>query len=313
MSGERAVAAASGRFDLWQRVYSRGIGYVFLLPTLAFLVVFSYYPAFSALWHAFYNWDGAFVRGFVGLKNFVDIVRDPIIHLGIRNVVILWIAGLIKVLTFPLLTAELIFSLRSQRAAYWYRTLFIVPMVIPGIVIILLWQYIYDPQLGLLNRLLAAAGWRDVMPPGGWLGNMEGALAAIIGIGFPWAGGLSMLIYLAGLQSISGEVIEAAQLDGAIGLRRVVHIDIPLIMGQIKLMIILTTIGVLESFEVLLILTEGGPNNATMTPALWMFMKGFRFQQFGYASAVGVMIFLVVLGLTYVNTRYIRSSIEYEA
>jgi raffinose/stachyose/melibiose transport system permease protein len=309
----KATSTRTERLTLGQRLLNKSIPYVFILPTFIFLLTFSYYPAFSALWHSFYDWDGAFVNEFVGINNFIAIIKDPVIHVSVRNVIVLWILNLFKVLFFPLLTAELIFNLRSTRAAYWFRTLFIIPMVIPGIVTILLWQYIYNPQFGLLNFLLAAVGLKNVMPAGGWLGNTMTALPAIVGIGFPWCGGLAMLIYLAGLQSISGEVLEAAALDGAVGLARVWRIDIPLITGQLKLMIILTTIGALESFETMLILTEGGPSNATMTPALWMFMKGFRFQQFGYASAVGVAIFIVVLALTYLNTKYIRSSIEYEA
>jgi len=132
-------------------------------------------------------------------------------------------------------------------------------------------------------------------------------------MGFPFAGGINILIYYAGLAGISESVHEAAELDGAKGLYKFLKVDVPLVMSQIKLLTILTVIGTVQSFETLFIMTKGGPGFRTMVPGLWMYMNAFSFQRMGYACAIGVILFLLILGLTVLNLRYFRSSEDLRA
>jgi ABC-type sugar transport system permease subunit len=178
--------------------------------------------------------------------------------------------------------------------------------VAPLVVVILLWKFIYDPSVGLLNTLLGAVGLSALQHA--WLGEFGTALPALMFIGFPFASGTSVLIYLAGLMNIPSEVMEAASLDGATGVRRILHVDLPLLMGQVKLFIVLGIIGGVQAFEIPLILTQGGPGWATEVPGLRMYQVAFEDNRFGYASAIGFVLFLVVLLLTFITFRFIRSS-----
>lgn len=273
-----------------------------LLPTLSLLLVFNYLPAASGLYRAFTRWESGQNPQWVGVANFAAMAQDEFLRLSVGNQLILLLAGLLKTLAMPLLVAELLMALRSPRWQYALRTAFIVPMVVPGLVSVLLWQFIYDPSVGLLNELLRAIGlegWTRA-----WLGDGRTALAAIVGIGFPWAGGLALLIYLAGLNNIAGEVWEAAALDGAGAWKRVLHIDLPLLLPQIRLLVVLTVIGTLQDFGSILILTGGGPGLATHVPALHMYFEAFRFGHMGYAAAIGLALFVVILALSLLNARW---------
>jgi raffinose/stachyose/melibiose transport system permease protein len=153
--------------------------------------------------------------------------------------------------------------------------------------------------VGLFNQALELVGRQDWTRA--WLGESRTALLAIAGIGFPWAGGLALLIYLAGLTQISADVWDASALDGATGWRRVLHVDLPLLRPQIHLLATLTVIGTLQDFGSILILTAGGPGLATHVPALHMYFQAFRFGHFGYAAAIGLALFLVIFTLSALN------------
>jgi len=140
-----------------------------------------------------------------------------------------------------------------------------------------------------------------------WLSTPKTALWSYIFIGFPWASVTSMLIYLAGLQNIPQDVLDASKLDGAGTWRRILTIDLPLIRGQIKLFAVLTIIETFQRYVFIYILTEGGPANATMVPGVYLFLKAFQSYRLGYASAVGLIMFLFILVLTLINNFLLKS------
>lgn len=212
-------------------------------------------------------------------------------------------------LTLPLLVALLIFRLRARRPAYWYRTLLVLPLVVPSIVTYLVWRWFYSYE-GLANILLRWLGRPDAARA--WLGEPDLALYGLMFVGFPWAGGLAMLIYLAGLQQIPSETIEAAVVDGVGTWSRFRHIELPLILGQVRLLLVLNLIGSLQQFTLPLVMTSGGPGWATMVPGLRMYHVATGEYRYGYASAIGVALFVVILMLTYLNQRYLRASTDYD-
>ena len=283
--------------------------YLFLLPTFAFLIVFTYYPIASALVHSLYRWDGVHAQ-FIGFQNFREMFTvDRAFAIAVPNVLKLTAFRVIIALTVPLLAAEVIFGLKSQRIAYFWRVLLVVPMVVPWIVLILVWLFVYDPQMGILNTTLKAIGlgsWTRL-----WLGDMRIALWCIAFYGFPWVSGLNLLIYLAGLDAISPELFDAAAIDGASKIRRVLHVDIPMIMGQLKLIFIMTIITQLQNFQDVLIFTNGGPGQSTFVPGLVLYHSAFYYSKMGYASAIGVFLFVVIFILTAINMKFVQSSIEY--
>ncbi|MGB9682731.1 MAG: carbohydrate ABC transporter permease [bacterium] len=286
--------------------------YLFVIPTFILLCIFNYYPAFSGLYRSLFDWAVGGQAKFIGLKNFIEILTDTNFQISVINVIKLTIWNvLVPSLIIPILVAEMIFNLHSPRAKYIYRVLVISPMVIPSIVILLIWQFIYDADYGLLNAILKNVGLGYLARS--WLGDPNTALYAIMAIGFPWIGGTTVLIYLAGLMNIPSSIFDAALLDGVIGLKRFFNIDLPLITGQIKLCIILSLIGTIQGYGTMLVLTGGGPGVATLVPGLYMYQAAFNFGRMGFASAVGVILFLVILWLTILNMKYISSPAEYEA
>ena len=282
--------------------------YLFLAPTFLFLIVFNYVPAFSGLYHAFTEWETGSAARWIGLRNFQQIAHDEFLRLSIVNQIILLAAGLVKTLVFPLIAAEMLFHLQSKRMQYALRTALLIPMVVPGMVGVLLWGFIYDPNIGLINNVLTEIGLKSLTRA--WLGDWHTALPAVIGVGFPWVSGLALLIYLAGLIAIPRDVLDSSAVDGASSWRRIWSIDLPLVRGQMRLLAALTIIGTLQDFGSLLVLTGGGPGLATHVPALHMYFQAFRFGHYGYASAIGFVLFLTILIFTVTNMRFARSAVE---
>jgi raffinose/stachyose/melibiose transport system permease protein len=279
-----------------------------MLPTYLLVLVFAYQPAVSALYHSFYWWNGI-KQYWVGLANFVEFVKDQYFYNSVLNMVKLTAFELATRLTIPLLVATMIFRVRNKRVAYWYQVLMVIPMVVPGIVSMLIWRWFFSYD-GLINIVLKALGQADAVRA--WFGETSVALYALMFVGFPWAGGLAMLIYLAGLQQIPLETVEAAIIDGVGTFSRFFYIELPLVLGQVKLLLILNLIGGIQQFILPLVMTGGGPGWATMVPGLRMYFVLTNEFRYGYASAIGVALFLVILVLTYINQRYLRSSTEYE-
>ncbi|MGI6379467.1 MAG: carbohydrate ABC transporter permease [Anaerolineae bacterium] len=290
------------------RMRRRSFCYLFLLPTFVLLAMFNYWPALSALYHSFFQWNGANFKEWYGIQNFIQIFQDSVMRTAFKNMFIISGFGLVISITFPLAAAALIFHLQDLKFAYFYRVMYVVPMVVPGMVTLMIWRFIYNPQVGLLNALLEAIG----LPTRIWLGDFQYALYALIFIGFPWVAGTSMLIYLAGLQGIEPSLLDAAAIDGASGLKRFWYLELPLVASQIKLIVILTLIGAIQGFQGPLVMTGGGPGTTTMVPGLWLYKNAMNYNKMGYACAIGTFLFIVTMGLTFINLRFVQSSAEFE-
>jgi ABC-type sugar transport system permease subunit len=247
---------------------------------------------------------------------------DRVLWNGAFVIAILVVANLFKMLP-SIATAVVIHRLKSDRANYWYRVLFVVPMIIPGMVNLLIWKFFFEPDkvfnlilhrtgiLGLLVRLDGWLDWGGVFQAGispAWLNDTNLVLPAIIVWGFPWVGVVGVLIYLAGLQSIDASVYEAADLDGAGAFQKFLHIELPLILTQVRINLVLMIIGTLQMYGFILVLfgPEGGPNGKLMVPGLYMFRSAFTERYAGYACAIGIIIFVFILLLTELNNRFVR-------
>jgi len=248
---------------------------------------------------------------------------DWLLWKSFNLIIILIVANLLKM--WPsIFAAVCIHRLRSERWQYLYRVLFVIPMIIPQMVGLLIWKFFYDPNVGILNRLLTWSHldsllvWLDkwVLHLGvfvdpfkpAWLGHPDLIIPALLFWGFPWVGVVGVLIYLAGLQNIGQDVYEAADIDGVSSWGKFTRIELPLIMTQVRLNLVLMIIGTLQSygFQLVLLGAEGGPQNKGLTPGLYMFFEAFQNQNYGYACAIGLMLFFIILFLTVVNQRYVR-------
>ena len=282
--------------------------YALLSPIFILLIIFVYYPPILGLVRAFYRWRPGVPATFVGLDNFITYFTYAETPHELINIVILMVFGLFAGIVMPFIMAEMIFFVRSPALKELYRLLVIIPMLVPGIVTVLLWQKLYDPYLGPINDLLRAMGLEEYAL--NWLGEPATAIYAIICVGFPWVWGVGTLIYLGGLGQISQSVYEAAALDGCTGVHRVLRIDLPLVLGQVRLLAILAVINAITAFQNILVLTNGGPGFATMVPGLTMFNSAFRAQKFGYSSAIGLILFVVAMSGTLIINRGIRPTNE---
>jgi ABC-type sugar transport system permease subunit len=300
---------------VWREIVRNRAAYFLLFPAFALLLVFTYAPAGLALVMSFLDWRPGVDSQFVGLRNFARILADPLFWTAWRNTIAVAAFSLTIPFIIPFIVAEAIFNLRSKTAQNAYRVLIVVPIIVPTTVILLVWKYIYAYPAGGLNSVLRAIGLNDWARP--FLGDSDTALIAILMIGFPFMIGIAPLIYLAGLMNISSEVLDSSQIDGASTLRRIISIDIPHVLGQFRLMLILTIIAVLQAFGSQLVLTMGGPAGSTMVPGLYLYAQAFGIDRFskintslGQAAAMGLILFVVIIGLSILANRYRREDHE---
>lgn len=284
--------------------YMYAVAYLFVLPALAFNIIFDWFPMLQGIVMSFYKWDGFKTPKFIGLQNFEQILKDTVFWVSVSNMLFFFFFSLI--LMIPTIAASIIlFRIGSKKAQYIYRVLFCIPMVIPFLVVILVWQFMYNPQYGFFNQFLTAVGWGEHQLT--WLGDPNLAKWCILFIGFPWVSTNAALIYLGGLQNIDESIWEAAELDGITPLKKLFYFELPLIKGQFKLNLIGTLVGGITGYTVQMVLTRGGPGFETLVPGLYMYNKAFGSKQYGYASAVGLILFIISAIISLVTLRYLRS------
>lgn len=252
---------------------------------------------------AFTQWDGFNPQKWIGFQNFQRLFQDQIFISSLWHVLIWSLIGIPLAIVPPFIAAALLFRLKSLRMQYLYRTLFALTMVLPPVVSILIWQEFYAHS-GVLNLLLAKIGLGRLAHD--WIADPNTALGAVILRGFPWVIPFNLLIYYAGLQSIPSELFDAAAVDGATSLRRLWSVEIPMVMAQIKLLLILSIVGVTQDLLTPLLMTGGGPNTSTTTPVLYMYESAISYDQYGYGMAIAFLIFTVVMILSIVNMKYFR-------
>ncbi len=281
--------------------------YLLIAVPLLLVLLFSYYPIYNGFVHIFYRWNGDTVEEFIGLGNIIRVLNDTTLLNSFGVVLIFVIANVVK-MVLPIITAVILHHVINDRAGYVYRVLFVIPMIIPAMVGILIWKYFYEPNNGVLNGILRACNFLSGTDSIQWLSDERLVLPALIFMGFPWVGAFGVLIYLAGLQSIPEDVYEAAEVDGAGPLTIFFKIELPLIMTQIRINLVLMTIGTLQAWEhiYLFVGINGGPNGIATVPGLRIFRDAFAEGLFGYGCAIGFVIFVVTLALTFVNNKFVK-------
>lgn len=297
-------ASTSFLTPVWKARYF----YLALLPAVLLLIVFEWYPAMSAMYNSLFRWNGGNQHTYIGLENYQRLMDDRAFIESLKNVGLFVAFRAVAQTVLPFIAAELIINLRNKFWAERWKVIFVVPMVAPYLLMLLLWRFIYSPQLGLLNQTLEAAGLGDWSRA--WLSDPDTAIWALALVRFPWLATLQFLILLGALQKIPRDIMESTQIDGASVFARIRDIDIPLIMPQIKLVVLLTIIFMVQRFELFLVLTDGGPGYATMVPALHLYHSAFTYLEFGYASAIGVVLFVVLLASTILTLRFRREQEE---
>jgi raffinose/stachyose/melibiose transport system permease protein len=280
-----------------------GVQSIFLLPALVIFTAFVIYPLLGSVYYSLTDWDGLSPDlHFVGLANFQQLLSDPSVLIDMRNTLV-FAAGVMVLQNGIALLLALILDGLLRRLTF-LRVLFLIPTMFSALAIGYTWSYIYSPVFGFLNTFLekiGLAGWQQ-----DWLGNPHLTLASLIFTNSWEFMGFGMVIFLAGLQAVPPELYEAANIDGTSGWQRFWQITFPLIAPAVTINIVLTMIGSLKTFDLIFVMTNGGPGNASESLALRIYTEAFTLNHFGYATAVGIVMTLFILVLSVLNLRFLR-------
>lgn len=282
-----------------------------LIPTFILFAIFTLYPLFSGLYYSFFDWSGSSQnKDFVGLANYIKLVKDAIIPNTIIHDYFLVATKVIGIMIMALFFAVALTQLKIKEAPF-YRIVFFFPNIMSVVVIGILWTFIYNPNLGLVNSGLEFIGLESLAKP--WLGDEDWALPSLV-LPSVWAGiGLFMLLLMGGISNVSKSYYEAAELDGASEWQQFWKVTLPLIWPQVKISILYIVITTLNgSFIIVQVMTGGGPNNATHVMGSYLYQQAFVQYNFGYGATIGVMILIISL-LTVLILQFImrRDKVEY--
>lgn len=278
-----------------------------LLPALVIYVVFSIIPIFMSFYYSFMSWNGFSDMQFIGFGNFTKLFADDLFWNSLLNNVYVIIASVVGQLSIALFLALLLN--RKLKGARIFRTIGFIPVVLSSVVVALTWSLIYNSQTGLLNELLRLLGLETLAQ--NWLGDERLAMLSVC-VTIIWQFiGLYFIIFLAALQNIPKDILEAAEIDGASEWKRTWNIIIPMLKETIFAALILAISGSLKTFDQIYVMTNGGPAHATEVSAIYMYNKTFESLQFGYGSAISLFIFVFGLALIFlVNLLIGRKTIQ---
>ena len=278
--------------------------YLFILPALAMLVVFLYYPVVSALGISLNEWSGLGQKKFIGMDNYIRLAGDRMFWHSLRLTFLLVLLSTVILPVGGLVLAMLIeYTTSTKFMAGLSRTILFMPMMMSLVAVGLLWSLIYNPTLGLLNAFLVKLNLVNPMEPLNLLGKANTALfAAFVPAVWQWSG-FGMVITSAALMNIPTELIEAAAVDGASGSKQFFRIILPLLLPTLFTCATFHMIGAFKAFDLIYTMTAGGPGDATLLSALYIFRQAFVDHRFGYATAVAAVLFLRIFGFTYVFTK----------
>ncbi|WP_328996092.1 sugar ABC transporter permease [Kribbella sp. NBC_01245] len=286
-------------------------GYLFIAPAVILFAVFGVYTVGYGLALSFASWNGLAPQWtWVGLQNFRDLFLNdpllaPVVQASAGRTAVVMVVLPLATIAISLPIAVLLNSVRRFRAPL--RTIYLLPFVTSGNAVFYAWRFMYEPD-GIINTCLRAIGLGALAEPDGFLGNPDTALAATVWVQIWVSVPLGILLYLTGLQTVDGELIDAARVDGAGSVRAFRHVIVPLLNPLTALLVIIQVREALQSFQIYLLMTNGGPIDRTNVLGLEVFKLAFSpSANLGQASALGWTLFVVALVLAIVNLRILRS------
>ncbi|CAL9304782.1 sugar ABC transporter permease [Streptomyces olindensis] len=281
----------------------RWAGWLFALPALAFYGVFNFYPVLLSVQYSFYDWDGVGASTWVGLKNYTQVFTDNEQFSSLLHAFYLILFFTILPVTIALITASVLRQLQGRFTGALARTLLFLPQIIPGAAAGVAWTWMYSDN-GVVNQLLRAIGLDDVARP--WLADFTWALTAVGFIGTWLSTGLCTMLLLAGIGKIDNSLYEAARIDGAGPIRQFLAVTLPGLRNEIGVCVTITIIAALASFDVVYLSTQGGPGTQTMVPGVAVYNLAFNDARLGAASALAVVLALVVIAVVVPLQRLFR-------
>ncbi len=267
------------------------VPFLFVAPALTFFIFAVLVPMIATAGFSFTDWNGFGEFNFVGFANYIELASDNIFAKSFTNVFLYILATLVLEVLVGLCLAGLISVQKS--GSLWFRVALFAPVMLPMVVVAVLWSFIYNPDFGLVNSVLSAAGLEDWTRI--WLGDPDTALWAISLVSGWVFSGFFMVIFYSALQQVPTELSEAARIDGASEWRIFWSVKIPFIRNAIEVGVLLCVTGAFQGFDLFFVLTNGGPFNATEIPTTLLVRTVFRNADVGYGSAMAVVLTLVIL------------------
>ena len=294
--------------DLEKIRKNRKIILVFLIPALAIYLCFEVVPVLMSIYFSFHEWPGiqTVPLKFVGFDNFINLFTDEVFLKSIKNVLIYTVVSV--VLQVPIGFALGFLIHKYTHFKKFFKAAFFIPMILSVSAVSLLWNFIYLPtDKGILNTILTTIGLEGLTQQ--WLINPDTSLMALIVVSTWTSVGYYMIICLAGLTAIPDSIIEAGEMDGATGFKKIYYLYVPMLWDSVKMSVIMVITGVLKIFDTVYILTpSGGTENSTIVPALLMYNEAYRYGNYGTGSAIATVIFFLsavvsILSLKLMNKR----------
>jgi len=280
---------------------------LFLAPTVIGLGLFTFLPILASVVLAFFSWDIITPPRFVGLENFVDIAADPTIRVSFLNTIGFVVVAVTLQLAVALVLAVLVNTRMPRLLKSFFRSVLFFPLVLSAASVSIIMGYLFNENFGLVNHVLNLLGMADVP----WLTSTHGAMVVVILV-YVWQNfGFSFLLFLGGLSSIPKEVYEAAQVDGATGWKQFWKITFPLVSPTTLVASVMAIISALQIFDQPYVLTRGGPGDSTRTAVMVIYESAFKQLEFGRASAIGIVLTIVIMLVTAVQFRLSRRFVFY--
>jgi ABC-type sugar transport system permease subunit len=276
------------------------VGYGFLLPDVIGLAVFVGLPILGAFYLSFHDWSGIGAREFSGLENYETLIKDKAFLHSLKITAIYTFSFVPLLYVFALALALLV----NQGLALtgFLRSAFFAPFMVSLVVASVVWSFMLQDPAGVINTIIGLFG----IEPQPWLGSTRFALISVILVTLWQAVGYSMIIFLAGLQDIPSVYYEAARIDGAGAWARFRHITLPLLKPTTVFVLIISFIGAFQLFDPIFVMTQGGPADATETTVYYIYETAFEFLQMGYASALSVALFAIILIVSLLQLKVFR-------
>ncbi|HBA69961.1 MAG TPA: ABC transporter permease [Lachnospiraceae bacterium] len=282
---------------------------IYLLPVLIIMAVFMYIPIIQNFYNSFFNWSvykpG---RTFVGLKYFNELIHDEVFWTCIINNTLYALISLVGQVGFGLIIAVILESKMMRGVSGFFRTVYFVPSVISFMVVGLLWQLFFNPNVGPFNHILAAFGVNTSNL--NILGNANTALFGVIFASQWMYFGYMAMLLIVGIQKVPEELYEAAEIDGANAVSKFFHVTIPNIKEMILVDCIITVVGSFKLFDEIFIMTNGGPGYASEVLSTYLYRTAFRSDQMGYASSIAVVLFVITFTLSLIQIKISRTGEE---
>ncbi len=283
-----------------------GVTIAFLAPAIFFYVLVLIVPIVQSAYYSVFNYSGitSTAKDFIGLHNYGTMFRDPNFWRDMGNIGKLIMVSLIMHIPFAFGLALVVSGKRKGNNIF--KTIFFTPTIIPLAAVSLMWVFIYNPNWGVLSTVIRSMGFSRFNVD--WLGNRDTAMYSVSVVNAWVSAGESMIIFATGMTAIPTELYEAASIDGATGWKRLCHITLPLLKETFRIYFILLVTGAMKSFNLIFLMTTGGPNGATEVPTMMVYFNGFKYYNYGYASAVAVFILLFGFLASFVINKCIKTN-----